>query len=107
MVRKNIETRKWAFDFGKRKLIIELCDKCDCFEKAADDFAQENTKLKNRQLGGNMKYINIEQVEEGKVKAKADINGKEFEAEFSDMVMAAVWAEELAEWEAKDGGEDL
>lgn len=54
-----------------------------------------------------MKYISIKQEEKGKVKAKASINGKEFEAEFSDMVMATVWAEELAEREAKDGGEDL
>lgn len=54
-----------------------------------------------------MKYINIEQIAEGKVKAKANINGKEFEAEFTDMVMATVWAEELAEREAEDGGEDL
>ena len=50
-------------------------------------------------LGGNMKYINIEQTEKGKIKAKANINGKEYEAEFSDMVMATVWAEELAERE--------
>ena len=46
-----------------------------------------------------MKYINIEQTEKGKIKAKANINGKEYEAEFSDMVMATVWAEELAERE--------
>ncbi len=46
-----------------------------------------------------MKYINIEQVSEGKVKAKANIGGKEYEAEFSDMVMATIWAEELAERE--------
>lgn len=54
-----------------------------------------------------MKYINIKQVAKGKVEAKASVNGREYEAEFSDMVMATVWAEELAEREAEDGGEDL
>ncbi len=54
-----------------------------------------------------MKYINIKQEADGKVKAKANINGKEYEAEFSDMLLATIWAEGLAEREAEDGGEDL
>lgn len=48
-----------------------------------------------------MKYINIEKDENGRVKAKAMFGEKEYRAEFSDMIMATIWAEELAE---KEGG---
>ena len=46
-----------------------------------------------------MSYITIEKNEEGKVSAKAEINGKEYQAEFLDMMLAVIWAEELLESE--------
>ena len=52
-----------------------------------------------------MNYIHIERTENGRVKAVAYFGGKEYEAEFEDMALAAVWAEELAEEES--GEQDL
>lgn len=50
-----------------------------------------------------MNYIHIEKTESGKVKAIAGFGGKEYQAEFEDMSLAAVWAEELAEQEEENG----
>ena len=36
LVREKIEKNEWCFDFDKRKLILELCEMCDVFEKVAD-----------------------------------------------------------------------
>ena len=44
-----------------------------------------------------MSYITIKKITEGKVLARANIDGKEYEAEFYDMLLAVVWAEELLE----------
>ncbi len=46
-----------------------------------------------------MSYIRIEKIAADNVKAKAEIDGKEYEAEFSDMMLAVIWAEELLESE--------
>ena len=51
-----------------------------------------------------MSYITIKKIAESKVIAKANIDGEEYQAEFSDMLLAVVWAEELLE---SDGGQDL
>ena len=51
-----------------------------------------------------MNYITIKKIAADKVKAKAEIDGKVYEAEFSDMMLAVIWAEELLE---SDDGQDL
>ena len=51
-----------------------------------------------------MGYIHIEKTEDGKVKAIAKFSEKEYNAEFEDMTMAAIWAEEIVERESKDDG---
>lgn len=46
-----------------------------------------------------MRYIHIEETDGGRVKAIAYISGTEYAAEFDDMVLATIWAEELCEEE--------
>ena len=48
-----------------------------------------------------MSYISIKKIAEGKVIARANIDGEEHHAEFYDMLLAVIWAEELLE--SKDG----
>lgn len=51
-----------------------------------------------------MNYIHIEKTDDGRVKAIAYFSGKEYAAEFEDMSLAAVWAEELCDQEEENGG---
>lgn len=54
-----------------------------------------------------MSYITIEKIAADKVKAKAEIDGKEYQAEFSDMMLAVIWAEELFESDAASSADSL
>lgn len=45
-----------------------------------------------------MKYIHIEKTDDG-IRAIAFFDGKEYAAEFEDMTLATIWAEELCEEE--------
>lgn len=49
-----------------------------------------------------MEYINIKK-SNGKYKCRAEINGHFLKAEYDDIILAAVWAEEIAAQFGYDG----